>query len=176
MRARIRVERPGDHMSAGIRHFIHGVGGGVSGVFTSSVRGASEDGVRGFVRGFSWGAIGLIRKPVAGVLDLAAGAASAVRDTSALTPVAADEDAADASNGASHDVRSSTLPAHTYVAHKHTVIMQITTLTVLPTRSAAARAALLALRGALRAAAARLLASALARTESARATRARDAH
>lgn len=99
------MEGPGDHMRAGFHHFYQGVKGGVFGVYTSSVRGASEGGVRGFVRGFGWGAIGLIRKPVAGVLDLAAGAASAVRDTSANTPVSGgDEDSADPTAGASFDV------------------------------------------------------------------------
>lgn len=96
-------------MRAGLQHFFHGVKGGLTGVVTNSVRGANEGGVGGLVRGFSWGAIGLIRKPVAGVLDLAAGAASAVRDTSALTPVAAGDDEPTAADQSASDVRT---PAH----------------------------------------------------------------
>ena len=97
-------------MSVGIWHFINGVGGGLSGAVTSSVYGSSEDGVHGFMRGFSWGAIGLIRKPVAGVHDLAAGTASTMHDTSPLTPgpsAAGDDEPADAPAGAaSHNVRT----------------------------------------------------------------------
>jgi vacuolar protein sorting-associated protein 13D len=104
-RQKIRSEASGsggsDYLFAGIRGFGHGMIGGLTGVITQPYNGACEKGVgvgylnvcivwkltlhslsQGFIKGLGTGFLGTVTKPVAGVLDLASGAANAVRDSS----------------------------------------------------------------------------------------------
>ncbi|KAM8714231.1 hypothetical protein ACLKA7_014379 [Drosophila subpalustris] len=52
---------------------------GVTGVVTKPVSGAREQGVEGFFKGLGKGAIGLVARPTAGVVDFASGSFEAVR-------------------------------------------------------------------------------------------------
>lgn len=52
---------------------------GVTGVFTKPIEGAQEDGVEGFFKGLGWGAVGLVARPTAGVVDFASGSLNAVK-------------------------------------------------------------------------------------------------
>ncbi|XP_064629557.1 intermembrane lipid transfer protein VPS13D-like isoform X2 [Lineus longissimus] len=71
-----------DHLVAGFKGLGFGLLGGITSIVQQTYKGASQDGVEGFFTGFGKGVVGTVTKPVAGVLDLASGAASAVRDTS----------------------------------------------------------------------------------------------
>jgi len=71
-----------DHFIGGALGFAVGVFGGLTSVVSQTYRGFSRDGISGAVVGFGKGAIGTISKPVVGVLDLANGVASAIRETS----------------------------------------------------------------------------------------------
>lgn len=52
---------------------------GVTGVVTKPVTGAREEGVEGFFKGLGKGAIGLLARPTAGVVDFASGSFEAVK-------------------------------------------------------------------------------------------------
>lgn len=52
---------------------------GVTGVITKPVSGAKEQGVEGFFKGLGKGAVGLVVKPVAGVVDFASGSLDIVK-------------------------------------------------------------------------------------------------
>lgn len=52
---------------------------GVTGIVTKPVRGAKEGGVGGFFKGVGKGAIGLVARPAAGVVDFASGSFDAVK-------------------------------------------------------------------------------------------------
>jgi vacuolar protein sorting-associated protein 13A/C len=52
---------------------------GVTGVFTKPFSGAKEEGVGGFFKGLGKGAVGLIARPTAGVVDFASGSLDAVK-------------------------------------------------------------------------------------------------
>ncbi|KAK3583966.1 hypothetical protein CHS0354_033760 [Potamilus streckersoni] len=71
-----------DHLLAGIKGFGFGIYGGLTSLIKLPIEGGREEGVEGFVKGIGKGVIGTITKPVSGILDLASGAANAVRDTS----------------------------------------------------------------------------------------------
>nr|XP_023025337.1 vacuolar protein sorting-associated protein 13-like [Leptinotarsa decemlineata] len=58
---------------------IQGVYSGVTGVFTKPVEGAKEQGVEGFFKGLGKGAVGLVARPVAGVVDFASGSFDVVK-------------------------------------------------------------------------------------------------
>ena len=58
---------------------IQGVVDGVTGVFTKPIEGAREQGVEGFFRGLGKGAVGLVARPTAGVVDFASGSLDAVK-------------------------------------------------------------------------------------------------
>jgi len=70
------------HLVAGLKGLGFGMLGGLTSVFTEPIEGAAADGVSGFFTGLGWGVVGTLTKPAIGVLDLATGAASAVRDSS----------------------------------------------------------------------------------------------
>ncbi|OWF52509.1 Vacuolar protein sorting-associated protein 13D [Mizuhopecten yessoensis] len=72
----------GSHLVAGIKGFGYGLYGGLTSIVTQTYEGVKEEGVEGLFTGFGKGMIGTVTKPVAGVLDLASGAANAVKDTS----------------------------------------------------------------------------------------------
>lgn len=72
---------------------VMGFADGVSGVFTKPISGAKEEGVEGFFKGLGKGAIGLVARPTAGVVDFASGSFEAVKratesseDTNRLRP------------------------------------------------------------------------------------------
>lgn len=48
-------------------------------MFTKPVAGAKEDGVEGFFKGLGKGAVGLVTRPVAGVVDFASGSLDVVK-------------------------------------------------------------------------------------------------
>jgi len=52
---------------------------GMTGIFTQPVRGARKDGVEGFFKGLGKGAIGLVTRPAAGVIDFTSGSFDAVK-------------------------------------------------------------------------------------------------
>jgi len=54
---------------------------GVTGVVTQPIKGAKEHGVGGFFKGIGKGAIGLVARPAAGVVDFASGSFEAVKKT-----------------------------------------------------------------------------------------------
>lgn len=58
---------------------VMGVVDGVTGVFTKPVAGAQSDGVGGFFKGLGKGAVGLVARPTAGVIDFASGSFEAVK-------------------------------------------------------------------------------------------------
>uniref|UniRef100_A0A8W8MIY9 Intermembrane lipid transfer protein VPS13-like C-terminal domain-containing protein n=1 Tax=Magallana gigas TaxID=29159 RepID=A0A8W8MIY9_MAGGI len=70
------------HLLAGVKGFGNGLFGAVTSIFTQPYDGFKEDGIEGFVTGLGKGVIGTVTKPVVGVLDLASGAANAIKDTS----------------------------------------------------------------------------------------------
>ncbi|XP_023229581.1 vacuolar protein sorting-associated protein 13D-like isoform X2 [Centruroides sculpturatus] len=76
------VNAGSDHLVAGLKGFGYGLFGGVTSLITQTYEGASTEGVQGFFSGLGKGLVGTVAKPAAGFLDLATGAASAVRDTS----------------------------------------------------------------------------------------------
>ncbi|UYV65050.1 VPS13D [Cordylochernes scorpioides] len=83
MRKKIRQDSQGaDHLVAGLKGLGFGLLGGMTSIVTNTYEGASSDGVPGFLSGLGRGLVGTVAKPAAGLLDLASGAASAVRDTS----------------------------------------------------------------------------------------------
>mmetsp|Transcript_6482 Transcript_6482/g.3671 ORF Transcript_6482/g.3671 Transcript_6482/m.3671 type:complete len:136 (+) Transcript_6482:255-662(+) len=57
-------------LGMGTISLVSGVVKGVSGVFTEPYKGAKKYGIRGGIKGFGKGIVGLVCKPVAGTLDL----------------------------------------------------------------------------------------------------------
>merc|ERR1719282_946975 len=70
------------HLVAGLKGLGFGVLGGLTSVITEPIEGAASDGMSGFFSGIGWGVVGTLTKPAIGVLDLATGAANAVRESS----------------------------------------------------------------------------------------------
>lgn len=58
---------------------VMGVFDGVTGVFTKPVAGAKEQGVEGFFKGLGKGAVGLVARPAAGIVDFASGSLDVVK-------------------------------------------------------------------------------------------------
>lgn len=52
---------------------------GVTGVFTKPISGAKTEGFSGFFTGLGKGAVGLVARPTAGVIDFASGSFDAVK-------------------------------------------------------------------------------------------------
>ncbi|XP_077970761.1 intermembrane lipid transfer protein VPS13D-like isoform X2 [Styela clava] len=71
-----------DHFVAGLQSLGTGLVGGLTSIVTQTVRGASDEGAKGFFTGFGKGLVGTVTKPVTGVLDFASETASFVRDSS----------------------------------------------------------------------------------------------
>ncbi|XP_043215701.1 vacuolar protein sorting-associated protein 13D-like [Amphibalanus amphitrite] len=78
------LDNPGtdDHLMTGLRGFGLGLWGGASSLVVQPIQGASAEGVWGFFSGIGKGLVGTVTKPAVGFLDLATGAAKAVKDTS----------------------------------------------------------------------------------------------
>jgi hypothetical protein len=71
-----------------------GIFDGVTGLVTQPMKGAKEEGAKGFFKGFGKGIIGIATKPVAGVIDMASkttegitSQASSLRGKKAAVPV-----------------------------------------------------------------------------------------
>lgn len=79
---RNKGERGKEHLMAGLKGLGFGMLGGLTSVVTETYDGVANDGITGLFTGLGWGLIGTISKPAIGVLDLATGAASAVRESS----------------------------------------------------------------------------------------------
>lgn len=58
---------------------VMGVFDGVTGVFTKPISGAKSEGVEGFFKGLGKGAVGLVARPTAGIVDFASGSFDAVK-------------------------------------------------------------------------------------------------
>ncbi len=78
----------------GMTSMSKGIFEGVTGLVTQPVKGAKEEGAKGFFKGFGKGLIGIATKPVAGVLDMASKTtegitrqASSLRGVKAAVPV-----------------------------------------------------------------------------------------
>ncbi|CAN2388149.1 Vacuolar protein sorting 13 homolog D (S. cerevisiae) [Pristimantis euphronides] len=83
---RYHAATSGEHLVAGIHGLAHGIIGGLTSVFSSTVEGVkNEGGVSGFISGLGKGLVGTVTKPVAGALDFASETAQAVRDTATLS-------------------------------------------------------------------------------------------
>lgn len=52
---------------------------GITGVIRKPISGAKEDGVGGFMKGLGKGAIGLVTRPTAGVIDFASSSLDTVK-------------------------------------------------------------------------------------------------
>lgn len=76
----------GGHLLAGLKGFGYGVVGGLFSIPKQSYEGAMEEGLGGAIIGGVRGAIGMVPKVATGVLDLATGAANAIKDTSQSKP------------------------------------------------------------------------------------------
>uniref|UniRef100_T1J4D0 UBA domain-containing protein n=1 Tax=Strigamia maritima TaxID=126957 RepID=T1J4D0_STRMM len=74
--------RSSDQLVAGMKGLAYGILGGMTSIVSQTYEGAASEGVPGFFSGLGKGLVGTVAKPAVGVLDFAAGAASAVRDTS----------------------------------------------------------------------------------------------
>ncbi len=79
--ARNRPEHVGEGLAYGARDLGLGIFRGISGVVLEPVRGAREDGVRGFFTGISRGITGLYVKPAVGVVDLVSRSAEGLKNT-----------------------------------------------------------------------------------------------
>ena len=80
-----RGDKSKEHLVAGLKGLGFGVLGGLTSVVSETYDGVSNDGIGGFFTGLGWGLIGTISKPAIGVLDLATGAATAVKESSRST-------------------------------------------------------------------------------------------
>lgn len=58
---------------------FQGVFDGVTGVFTKPISGAKEQGIGGFFKGLGKGAVGLVARPTAGVMDFASSSFESVK-------------------------------------------------------------------------------------------------
>ena len=90
--ARLAAPRP-QTIGAGLRDGARTLGismaAGASGLFSSPIEGARRDGVKGALVGVAQGAVGVVIKPAAGVLDVATMSAEWMRTSMAAEPGAA---------------------------------------------------------------------------------------
>jgi hypothetical protein len=84
----------GHGLLQGMTSMGKGIFEGVTGLVTQPMRGAKEEGAKGFFKGFGKGIIGIATKPVAGVLDMASKTtegitrqASSLRGVKAAAPI-----------------------------------------------------------------------------------------
>lgn len=66
-------------LARGGKGLVMGVVDGVTGVFTKPIDGAKSDGVEGFFKGLGKGAVGLVARPTAGIVDFASGTFESVK-------------------------------------------------------------------------------------------------
>ncbi|XP_049870372.1 intermembrane lipid transfer protein Vps13 isoform X3 [Pectinophora gossypiella] len=88
-RRRDNMNKPPANLQEGLarsgKGLVMGVFDGVTGVFTKPIEGAREEGVEGFFKGLGKGAVGLVARPTAGVVDFAAGSLDAVKRAADLS-------------------------------------------------------------------------------------------
>ncbi|XP_022825403.1 vacuolar protein sorting-associated protein 13 isoform X2 [Spodoptera litura] len=88
-RRRDNINKPPANLQEGLarsgKGLVMGVVDGVTGVFTKPIEGAREQGVEGFFRGLGRGAVGLVARPTAGVVDFASGSLDAVKRAADLS-------------------------------------------------------------------------------------------
>lgn len=82
-RRRDNMNKPPANLQEGLarsgKGLVMGVVDGVTGVFTKPIEGARDQGVEGFFKGLGKGAMGLVARPTAGVVDFASGSLDAVK-------------------------------------------------------------------------------------------------
>ncbi|XP_050667360.1 intermembrane lipid transfer protein Vps13 isoform X3 [Leptidea sinapis] len=88
-RRRDNINKPPANLQEGLarsgKGLVMGFVDGVTGVFTKPIEGAQEHGVEGFFRGLGMGAVGLVARPTAGVVDFASGSFDAVKRAADLS-------------------------------------------------------------------------------------------
>ncbi|CAG9795097.1 unnamed protein product [Diatraea saccharalis] len=88
-RRRDNINKPPANLQEGLarsgKGLVMGVVDGVTGVFTKPIEGAREEGVEGFFKGLGKGAVGLVARPTAGVVDFASGSLDAVKRAADLS-------------------------------------------------------------------------------------------
>ncbi|CAH2071109.1 unnamed protein product, partial [Iphiclides podalirius] len=88
-RRRDNINKPPANLQEGLarsgKGLVMGVVDGVTGVFTKPFEGARDRGVEGFFRGLGMGAVGLVARPTAGVVDFASGSLDAVKRAADLS-------------------------------------------------------------------------------------------
>lgn len=82
MLRRQRGDRSKEYLVDGLKGLGFGVFQGLTSIVTETYDGVASDGLSGFFSGLTWGLIGTVSKPALGVLDLATGAATAVKESS----------------------------------------------------------------------------------------------
>ncbi|XP_047510768.1 vacuolar protein sorting-associated protein 13 isoform X2 [Pieris napi] len=82
-RRRDNINKPPANLQEGLarsgKGLVMGIVDGVTGVFTKPIDGAREEGFEGFFKGLGMGAVGLVARPTAGVVDFASGSFDAVK-------------------------------------------------------------------------------------------------
>ncbi|XP_063824261.1 intermembrane lipid transfer protein Vps13 isoform X2 [Ostrinia nubilalis] len=88
-RRRDNINKPPANLQEGLarsgKGLVMGVFDGVTGVFTKPFEGARDEGVEGFFKGLGRGAVGLVARPTAGVVDFASGSLDAVKRAADLS-------------------------------------------------------------------------------------------
>lgn len=82
MLRRQRGDTSKEYLLDGLKGLGFGVVQGLTSVVTETYDGVANDGLSGFFSGLTWGFIGTFSKPALGILDLATGAATAVKESS----------------------------------------------------------------------------------------------
>lgn len=83
-REKMRQKKPkhiGEGAVQGVTSIFSGVANGITGVFLQPFQGAKAGGAKGFLKGLGKGIVGLVVKPVSGVLDAASTAAEGLKNT-----------------------------------------------------------------------------------------------
>lgn len=90
----VTLQQMGHGFMQGMTSMGKGIFDGVTGLVTQPMKGAKEEGAKGFFKGFGKGIIGIATKPVAGVIDMASkttegitSQASSLRGKKAAVPV-----------------------------------------------------------------------------------------
>ena len=76
------TDRSKEYLVDGLKGLGFGVFQGLTSIVTETYEGVANDGFSGLFSGLTWGLIGTVSKPALGVLDLATGAATAVKESS----------------------------------------------------------------------------------------------
>jgi len=82
MLRRKRGDQSKEYLVDGLKGLGFGVFQGLTSIVTETYEGVASDGLSGLFSGLTWGLIGTVSKPALGVLDLATGAATAVKESS----------------------------------------------------------------------------------------------